>query len=276
MNIASILTMIRPDQPDSNIEAVMNFAGDRHLAVMVVASSPPVPVSAYDMLAGETWSQEVERARSLARERADEVEALLAAKGQPGHVTAHVAGPEGMSSLVAGAARYVDLVVLAGGGGDRPGLQHALVTGALFESGAPAILAADGQEIKAEPGIVQIAWNAEPEVARAVKLALPILKTAREVQVLLVDPVPSARGHGPEPGANFATYMGYHDIPVKVLPLPSEGMRVEEVLARQARTEGADLLVMGAYGHSRLRERIFGGTTTAMLHHPPCPLFMAH
>ena len=275
MTYASILTLVQPEQPDGALKPVMDFAGDSHLAIMVVAKAPPVPVSAYDMLNGETWSLEVERARSLARDRADEIETLLAQRGQAGHVTAHVAGPDGLSSLIASAARYVDLVMLAGSG-DVSQMRHGIVTGGLFESGAPVLISQADQAVGRAPKLVQVAWNARPEVARAVKQAMPLLKAAERVQVVLVDPVPSASGHGPEPGANFATYLGYHGIEVEVLPLPSEGLRTEEVLTRQINSAGAGLLVMGAYGHSRLRERIFGGTTSAMLEEIPCPLFMAH
>ena len=276
MTYASVLTLIRPDQDDVALAPCLDFVPQAHLVVMGVAEQPPVPASAYDMLNGHTWAIEVDQARRLAQERAKAVEAHLAQKGQPGSVLAHVAGPDGLSTLVANASRNVDLVMLPGGGDSGRRLSHAIVTGGLFESGTPVLLSPAGVSPKETPERIVVAWNATPEAARAVKQALPLLKAAKDVKIVLVDPVPSAHGHGEEPGAAIAAFLAYHDIGVEVMPMPSEGHRVEEVLNRVVEAEGADLLVMGAYGHARLRERIFGGTTASILRDPPCPVFMAH
>ena len=91
------------------------------------------------------------------------------------------------------------------------------------------------------------------------------MKAAREVHAVLIDPVPSFEGHGPEPGADLAAYLARHGIKAVVHRLPREGKETGEMLRRTASDLGADLIVMGGFGHSRLRERIFGGTTTSMI-----------
>ena len=93
---------------------------------------------------------------------------------------------------------------------------------------------------------------------------------------MLIDPVPSFEGHGPEPGADLATYLGRHGISLTVHRLPREGKDVSEVLQRTAVDLGADLIVMGGFGHSRLRQRIFGGTTTSTIRETRIPVLMAH
>jgi nucleotide-binding universal stress UspA family protein len=96
------------------------------------------------------------------------------------------------------------------------------------------------------------------------------------VHAVLIDPVPSFDGHGPEPGHDLAAYLGRHGIAATVHRLPKEGRETGEVLRRTATDLAADLIVMGGFGHSRLRERIFGGTTTSMMKNPLVPVLMAH
>ncbi|NNU81161.1 universal stress protein [Halovulum dunhuangense] len=276
MPFASVLTLIRPDQPDSALEGAIGFAGDGHLMVLVAAKAPPAPVSAYDMTSGTAWLEATEEARRWAAESADAVEALLARRDQRGAVSGHVAGPVHLSDLVASASRCADIVLMPVGAARDQELEHAVVNGAMFETGAPVLVYPAATTPASTPKNVLVAWKATPESGRALRLALPVLKTAASVTVLLIDPEPGARGHGEEPGADIATYLAHHGIRPEVVKLPSEGRTAEEDITRQVRETGADMLVMGAYGHSRLRQRIFGGTTQAILDAPPCPVFFAH
>lgn len=91
----------------------------------------------------------------------------------------------------------------------------------------------------------------------------------------LVDPEQGERDHGFEPGADIATYLAKHGAKVTVDRLPSQGRPVEDILRQHAVDVAADMLVMGAYGHSRMRQRIFGGVTRSMLDNPPLPVFLA-
>jgi nucleotide-binding universal stress UspA family protein len=120
-----------------------------------------------------------------------------------------------------------------------------------------------------------VAWDARIEAARAVREAIDMLAAADDVHVVLVDPKAHLWDHGEEPGADIAAYLARHGAKVTVHRLPGQGMTVAEVLRRHAGDMAADLVVIGAYGHSRLRERIFGGTTKSMLEDATVPLFMA-
>lgn len=88
---------------------------------------------------------------------------------------------------------------------------------------------------------------------------------------MLVDPKTK---NGEEPGADVATYLARHRVKVTVDRLPSAGGPVEEVLAQHARDTSAGLIVIGAYGHSRIRERVFGGVTKSMIDAPILPVLM--
>ncbi|TIQ01328.1 MAG: universal stress protein, partial [Mesorhizobium sp.] len=99
------------------------------------------------------------------------------------------------------------------------------------------------------------------EASRAVRESLDLLPGADEVNLVMVDPVADEYRHGAEPGAAAAAYLARHGVNVTVDRLPSLDHSVVDVLRRHALDIAADLMVMGAYGHSRLRERIFGGVT---------------
>lgn len=116
---------------------------------------------------------------------------------------------------------------------------------------------------------VMIAWNGSPEVAAAVRGALPLL---REAAVFLVEAGDPERDY---PAEAAAAYLSRHDIHVTVQSVRSED-EIAETLLTTARGLGAGLIVMGAYGHTRLREALFGGATRDMLDRSPVPLLMAH
>ncbi|MCY1225330.1 Universal stress protein family protein [compost metagenome] len=126
------------------------------------------------------------------------------------------------------------------------------------------------------PKKILLAWNSTIEATRAAREALEMMKTADSVNVVLVDPKAVPARNGEEPGADVATYLARHGIKVTVDRLPSAGRQVNVVLLEHALDTAADLIVMGAYGHSRVRERMFGGVTKAMIESPAVPVLMVH
>ncbi|RMF16627.1 MAG: universal stress protein [Alphaproteobacteria bacterium] len=152
---------------------------------------------------------------------------------------------------------------------------------ALFRSGRPVIVApaADGSE--REGGVpdgdavigeqVMIAWNGRAEVARAVSDALPIIARATRVDLLVV-----GEEHPDRPDAEqLRGYLRRHGIDSRIRRTEQQGPVGETILA-EATALGSDLLVMGAYSHSRWREMIIGGVTRHAVHHSPIPLFLSH
>jgi nucleotide-binding universal stress UspA family protein len=119
-----------------------------------------------------------------------------------------------------------------------------------------------------------VAWNARREAIRAEADALPLLVKAEAVEVLVVDHERHA-GHGPEPGADIARHMARHGAQVEVRRLSSGGEDVGRLLLSQAAAFRADLLVMGAYGQSRLSEWMFGGVTRTVLREAGIPVLMS-
>ena len=180
-----------------------------------------------------------------------------------------------LSSEVGVHAYYADLVVIArpesaGQTAGPPGLAESLV----LSSGRPIIVLSPRGTVSRIRRIL-VAWNATRESIRAVADALPLLVKAEAVEVLVVDHERHPAGHSQEPGADIACHLARHSVHVEVRRLSSGGKNVGRLLLSQAAAFGADLVVMGAYGHSHLREWMFGGVTRTVLYEAGLPVLMS-
>lgn len=191
-------------------------------------------------------------------------------------VDALVAQSASVSGLVARRARFADLVVLPKPYGEgRYSDAPVVVEAAMFQGQAPVLVLAEGAALSATPKRVVVAWNESSEAMAAIRRALPMLRGATEVNVCIVAP----ERHGSDsadPGAELSKMLTRHGVKVEVTILAQTLPRVSEVIARHVDDIAADMLVMGAYGHSRFREAILGGATRSMLEHAKVPVFMAH
>lgn len=181
-----------------------------------------------------------------------------------------------LTDVVSARARYSDLVILPLPYGQSRGVEDEAVTeAALFEGMAPVLIVPPSGMRTAEPKRIVLAWNQSREALVATRRAMPFLKRAELVQVVVVDP-PTHGAERSDPGGLLCQYLVRHGVKAEVSVLARTLPRVSEVLARQARDVDADLLVMGAYGHSRFREAILGGATRDMLERAELPVFLAH
>jgi nucleotide-binding universal stress UspA family protein len=122
--------------------------------------------------------------------------------------------------------------------------------------------------------VVAVAWDFSRPAARAVADALPLLEKAKKVHVLTVanEKVIESR----RPTTEFAEYLGRHGVNVVLDTVDAADRRIGDILESYVTSCNADMLVMGAYGHSRIREFILGGATKSMLSRPPLPIFLSH
>ena len=181
---------------------------------------------------------------------------------------------------VARRARFSDLVILPRPyGKDRKAEAEPIVEAAMFEGHAPVLLVPDlvpgDAKPLAAPGTVMIGWNESVEAMRAIRRALPFLKRAELARVVVIDPP----RHGPDrsdPGGLLSQMLARHGVKCEIDVLGKTMPRVSDILNRHAADTGADMIVMGAYGHSRFREAILGGATRNMLEQSAVPVFLAH
>src|SRR5690606_14001873 len=121
-----------------------------------------------------------------------------------------------------------------------------------------------------------IGWNASREAARAVRDALPLLVKAGTATVLVVNPEDAPGAHGEEPGADIARHLARHGVTVRVERSSGAEISVADILLNRAAEMQADMLVIGGYGHSRLREWALGGVTRRLLKEMTLPVLMSH
>jgi nucleotide-binding universal stress UspA family protein len=121
---------------------------------------------------------------------------------------------------------------------------------------------------------VIVAWDKSRTAARAVADAVPILQRAKHVRLLTVTGEKKITSR--QSAAEFAGHLKLHDVSVVVDEVHAAGRPIGSVLQDEATKHGADLIVMGAYGHSRMWEFILGGATQSMLSHPPAALLLSH
>lgn len=177
---------------------------------------------------------------------------------------------------VAARARFSDLVVLPQPYGENKGIElEPVIEGALFDGQVPVLVVPDTLDPAPNPKRVVIGWNESSEAMRAIRAALPLLKRAERVQVVVIDPP----RHGPnrsDPGGMLSEFLSRHGIKTEIDVLAKTMPRVSDVMMRHVADTDADLVVMGAYGHSRFREAILGGATRNMLEQVGVSVFMAH
>lgn len=182
----------------------------------------------------------------------------------------------GLSPFISQRARFADLVALSKPYGERRGYENeAIVEAVLFGGNAPVLILPDGAEFPARISRAAVAWNESAEALHAIRAAMPFLRQAGDVDIVIVDPPP----HGPErsdPGGQLSQMLARHGVQASVSVLAKTLPRVSDVLCRHCSDRGADLLVMGAYGHSRFRESILGGATRNMLEMSEVPVLLAH
>ncbi len=171
-------------------------------------------------------------------------------------------------------ARHFDLSVVGQCERDRVGPEELVVEGALFGSGRPVMVVPFGYKGGMKLDRVVVCWNGGRTAARATADAMPFLKRAKAVDVITVgteaaNPVEAS-------AAEIGKHLTRHDVKVQVKRVPQGNLRVSAAILAYAAESGANMLVMGGYGHSRLREFILGGTTRGVLKTMTVPTLMAH
>jgi nucleotide-binding universal stress UspA family protein len=168
--------------------------------------------------------------------------------------------------------RTADLVILGQRWSDYDGLRYPDPADVVLDVGCPVLVVPRAGRFERIERHALIAWNGSREAARAVRDALPLLTLAAKVTVLTVN----SQSGGGEPGADIALHLARHGIAVEIDQSTAPDMDTAAVLLSCASDLGSDLIVMGAYGHARMRETILGGVTRSMLAQMTVPVLMSH
>jgi len=246
---------------------------DAHLVGVHAVSVPRIP--AYAAVEGGDLMREYQdkAMQDLARRARDMFDRAIGASGY-GNVEWRESRADA-ADVVPVHARYADLVILGqANGAESSGVEPDFVDRVLLASGRPALVIPYAGRFTEIGTRVLVAWNASREATRAVTDALPLLSRAAEVNVVAFNP--QGAPHGEVPGADIALFLARHGVKVTVSHERGTDIDAGNLLLSRASDLDANLLVMGAYGHSRMQELILGGATRTILQSMTIPVLMSH
>ena len=280
MSLKDILAIVldaETDEPAIAMAQHLAAAEDAHLAGVFLTALPDEPLAYEPTVVAGVWAELLNRARSQAEDERRKVDARLASSRRPYELRTVEALGRDLGRIAAVHARYADLAIMTRPRDDRASdIRLDMIEGVLFHAGRPAMVVPPGWTERALGKTVAIAWDASREATRALAEARPFLAHCDKAIVLTVDAKPKAFGHGEQPGLNICAHLKRRGVQATVKNVESGDRPVSRALLEEAEAIGADLMVMGAYAHSRLREMVFGGATRDLLETARIPLLMAH
>jgi nucleotide-binding universal stress UspA family protein len=277
MTFKDILVHVDNLEPSAaRLSSAINLAEslDARLTGLYVVQKPYLPAYAEAQISADILEEQAE----IAKQQAEEAGKKFAEATGKNGLQSEWRVEEGTTAEVfTRQARYHDLAIVGQGHpdsyffiGDREMPDRMIMT-----SGRPALVIPYVGEYATIGKRVMVAWDAGPMAARAVHDALPLLQTAKNVTVMVVNPKNGSNGTGDIPGADISAHLARHGVNAQADHVKSD-MDTGNMLLSRAADMGADLIVMGAYGHARWAELVLGGVTDHMLKHMTAPVLMSH
>jgi nucleotide-binding universal stress UspA family protein len=272
-----LVPIVGPEGDDAPIAASMAIANaySAHLAAvlpapMLSAAQTPWGITSPSLV--ESLLQEEERA---SRQKVAALRERLREHAHSWDVRIETSRLQTAPSAMATQARHTDLSIIRSLiGNDTDDLQRTLFSTLLFESGRPVLVVPARQEVRAPIQKIMAAWKNTREATRALHDAVTLFAPS-SMEILVVDP-PSEEDGEADPGAWIATHFAKHVANINVTIRRSGTMSVATTALLHAAECGADLIVAGGYGHTRLREWVLGGTTRELLRQLDTPVLFAH
>jgi nucleotide-binding universal stress UspA family protein len=219
----------------------------------------------------ETQQADNEAAAKAAIDRFAEAARRAGLSAEPVALTASLAGAGDQFGRL---ARRFDLAIVGQSEPETSSVEDIIAENTLFASGRPLILVPYIQKAPLKLDNVMVCWDGSRQAARAIGDAMPLLAKAGRVEIVIVT---NERGKQDEiEGADIGEHLARHNLKVEVNRITGGGIDVADVLLSHAADSGADFMVMGGYGHSRLREFVLGGVTHSIFRSMTVPVLMAH
>jgi nucleotide-binding universal stress UspA family protein len=246
-------------------------AFEAHLVGVAVTYAPIVPGALFAVPAQFIESQRAEAVKAVTAARA-RFESAVRTAGVSAEVRTIDGSISEAANQIAQMARRFDLAIVAQP--DRKAAYEIVGETVLFDSGRPTLMVPFVQKAGLKLGRVLVCWDGSRAASRAVADALPFLKRAGDIDVLIVA---GDRGKSDEvPGADLGQHLARHGLKINVRRITSPDIGIAETILSTAADSSADLLVMGGYGHSRLREFVLGGVTESIIGAMTVPTLLSH
>ena len=248
---------------------------DAHVTGIAFAYDPIVPVASTGYIPPEvieTQQRDSEEAAKAAMSRFSAAADRAGVTAEPTMLAASFAGAGEQFGQI---ARRFDLAIVGQAEPDRGGsVEELIAESVLFESGRPVIMVPYIQKAPLKLDRVMACWDGSRQAARAIADAMPLLERAGLVEVVIVT---NERGKKDEiPGADMGQHLARHGLKVDIKRISEGSIDIADALLSHAADFSADFVVMGGYGHSRLREFVLGGVTRNILRSMTAPVLMSH
>ena len=256
----------------SAIDLVHHY--DASLSALFVVPDYFVPSYVEAQISTDIITQISDQAMESAKETQGKIRTQIEAAGES--VDCYI--EEGnLIGILSDYSRYNDLLILGQSQTDDPdNLSEGLADHLVIEGGAPCLVIPYIGTRQTLGKRVLLAWNGSRESARAMRDALPLLQRADEVSVLLIKPKSHDEAHTAIEEKVILDYLSNHGVEAKINLCIDKHLDPGNTILAQVSNNDIDLIVMGAYGHSRLREIILGGATRHLLTEMTVPLFISH
>jgi nucleotide-binding universal stress UspA family protein len=249
-----------------------------HLAVLELVSLPVSAVDPWGLTPEPGMIALYDDLRETGKRNAAKLRTRLEKEGISWEVRLDESLAGDPTRLAAQHALYADFSIVGVPDADQPGARTAYgyFEALLFESGRPVLTVPAKASPPSSSGHVVVAWHPAREAARALNDALPLLASATSVDVVHVAaPGGAARGEG-DAGLDISLHLARHGLEVNTVSRPLVADSVALTLLQHCRESGAQLMVAGAYGHTRAREWLLGGATRELLRKSAIPMLFAH
>ncbi|MDF1734683.1 MAG: universal stress protein [Minwuia sp.] len=280
MAYRNILTVVdEVGKPDQTIGAAIKLAEKHqaHLAALHVAADPIMQLYFDGPISQDVLVSLREQAQLSVQNAEATFTRVLGQSTLSSDFRSQIAATSVIDEVIAMHARHADLVVLTQSDPSKERASgNAMPEEVILLGGRPVLVIPYVGIQKDFGNHVLVGWDGSREAARAMNDALPILATADKVTVMSVNPKTGTGGTGELAGADIALHLARHDINVEVMHETSHDLSPDQVILSRAAELDIDMLVLGAYGTPRLRERLFGGVTRSLLHEMTVPTLFSH
>ena len=263
-----------PNDPAGDYAITVANAFEAHVLGVAFAYEPVIPGTVMGGIPPEFIESQRVESDSKARAATTRFEAAAKRAGISAESRIISASVSGAADRLGRLARRFDLVVVGQAEGDKSVADEVVDEGVLFESARPVVFVPFIQKAGLKLDRVMVCWDGSRAATRAVADSMPFLQKAKQVEIVMVA---SKAGKSDEvPGADLGQHLARHGLKVDVKRITSPDIDVTSTVLSYAADSSADMIVMGGYGHSRLREFILGGVTRGILETMTVPVLMSH
>jgi nucleotide-binding universal stress UspA family protein len=249
-------------------------AFEAHIAGIAFAFDPVITPPIMDGLSAAWVDTQRAENRAAAQKAIDRFESAVKREGLSAEHRIIETSLGGAASTFGRIARRFDLAVVGQMDPERMMPDDLLIESALFESGRPVVVVPYIQKEGLKLDRVMVCWDGSRSAARAIADGLPFLKRGETIEIVMV----ASGGGNPDelPGVDLAEHLARHGFKIEVKRLVATDVDVTNTILSYAADCAADFIVMGGYGHSRLREFVLGGATRGILESMTVPVLMSH